>query len=163
MRLDVRILQCQLKTYRNLWHIKSLNKNDVHGRTPQRKPPLSTQNNAAHLKFAKEHLDVPQHYWQNILWTDETKIELIGRNTQRYVWRKKGTAHQHQNLIPTVKYGGGGIIFWGCFASSGPGRIAVIPSLSRPFAGKLKTVNRTTTQNIEVNHQQNGCGTETFL
>lgn len=38
----------------------------------------------AHLKFAKEHLDVPWHYWQNILWTDEPKIELFGRNKQHY-------------------------------------------------------------------------------
>uniref|UniRef100_A0A803JRB2 Tc1-like transposase DDE domain-containing protein n=1 Tax=Xenopus tropicalis TaxID=8364 RepID=A0A803JRB2_XENTR len=47
-------------------------------------------------------------------------------NTQHYVWRKRGTVHQHQNLIPTVKYGGGGIKVWGCFAASGPGRIAII-------------------------------------
>ncbi|KAJ4922471.1 hypothetical protein JOQ06_019566 [Pogonophryne albipinna] len=55
---------------------KTLNKNGVHGRTPRRKPLLSRKNIAARLKFAKEHLDVPQHYWQNILWTDETKVEL---------------------------------------------------------------------------------------
>ena len=48
---------------------------------------------AAHLKFAKEHLDVPQRYWQNILWTDETKVELFERNTQHYPWRKA----QHTN------------------------------------------------------------------
>ncbi|KAJ4919085.1 hypothetical protein JOQ06_026302, partial [Pogonophryne albipinna] len=52
---------------------KTLNKNGVHGRTSRRKPLLSRTNIAARLKFAKEHLDVPQHYWQNILWTDETK------------------------------------------------------------------------------------------
>ena len=39
---------------------------------------------------------------------------------------KKGTAHQHQNLIPTVNYGGGSIMVWGCFAASGPGHIAII-------------------------------------
>uniref|UniRef100_A0A8C5PUM9 Transposase Tc1-like domain-containing protein n=1 Tax=Leptobrachium leishanense TaxID=445787 RepID=A0A8C5PUM9_9ANUR len=105
---------------------KTLNKNGVHGRTPRMKPLLSKKNIAARLKFAKEHLDVPQHYWQNILWTDETKIELFGKNTQHYVWRKKGTAHQHQNLIPTVKHGRGSIMVWGCFAASGPGRIVVI-------------------------------------
>ncbi|KAJ4947124.1 hypothetical protein JOQ06_009165 [Pogonophryne albipinna] len=55
---------------------KTLNKNGVHGRTPRRKPLLSRKNIAARLKFAKEHLDVPQHYWQNILWTDETKVEF---------------------------------------------------------------------------------------
>uniref|UniRef100_A0A8C5LM91 Transposase n=1 Tax=Leptobrachium leishanense TaxID=445787 RepID=A0A8C5LM91_9ANUR len=105
---------------------KTLNKNEVHGRTPRRKPLLSKKNIAAHLKFAKEHLDVPQHYWQNILWTDETKIELFGNNTQHYVWRKKGTAHKHQNLIPTAKHGRGSIMVWGCLAASGSGRIVVI-------------------------------------
>lgn len=46
-------------------------------------------NIAAHLKFAKENLDYQQHSWQNILQTDETKID-----TQHFVWRKKGTAHK---------------------------------------------------------------------
>uniref|UniRef100_A0A8C5WC64 Uncharacterized protein n=1 Tax=Leptobrachium leishanense TaxID=445787 RepID=A0A8C5WC64_9ANUR len=39
---------------------------------------------------------------------------------------EKGTAHQHQNLIPSVKHGGGSIMVWGCFAASGPGQIVVI-------------------------------------
>ena len=39
----------------------------------------------------------------NILWSDETKIELFGLNAKRHVWRKPGT-------IPTVKHGGGSII-----------------------------------------------------
>ena len=50
---------------------KTLNKNGVHGRTPRKKPQLSKKKIAACLKFAKVHLDVPQHYWQNFLWTDE--------------------------------------------------------------------------------------------
>ena len=44
---------------------KTLIKNGVHGRTPRKKPLLSKKNIAARLKFAKEDLDVPQHYWQN--------------------------------------------------------------------------------------------------
>jgi hypothetical protein len=42
------------------------------------------------------------------------------------VWRKKGTAHQHQSFIPTVKYGERGIMVWGGFAASGPGQLAII-------------------------------------
>jgi hypothetical protein len=42
---------------------KTLNKNGVHGRTPRKKPLLSKKNIAAHLKFAKEHLDVRQCFW----------------------------------------------------------------------------------------------------
>uniref|UniRef100_A0A8C4SI19 Tc1-like transposase DDE domain-containing protein n=1 Tax=Erpetoichthys calabaricus TaxID=27687 RepID=A0A8C4SI19_ERPCA len=58
---------------------------------------------------------------KKILWSDETKIELFGVNARCHVWRKPGT-------IPTLKHGGGSIIVmvWGCFAASGPGRLAVI-------------------------------------
>ncbi|KAK3542958.1 hypothetical protein QTP70_007913 [Hemibagrus guttatus] len=43
-----------------------------------------------------------------------------------YVWRKSNTTFQKKNIIPTVKYGGGSVMVWGCFAASGPGRLAVI-------------------------------------
>ncbi|KAK3508507.1 hypothetical protein QTP70_031365 [Hemibagrus guttatus] len=54
------------------------------------------------------------------------KIELFGRSVSHYVWRKSNTAFQKKIIIPTVKYGGGGVMVWGCFAASGPGRLAVI-------------------------------------
>jgi hypothetical protein len=46
--------------------------------------------------------------------------------THSTVWRQKGTAQQHQNHIPTVKYGGGSIMGWGCFVASGPEQLAII-------------------------------------
>ncbi|KAK3512233.1 hypothetical protein QTP70_001094 [Hemibagrus guttatus] len=42
------------------------------------------------------------------------------------VKHKSNTAFQKKNIIPTVKYGGGSLMVWGCFAASGPGRLAVI-------------------------------------
>lgn len=59
-------------------------------------------------KAETENLDVPQHSWQNILCTDETKMDLFGRNTQRFVCGgvKKCHSTQHQNLIHTMNYGG---------------------------------------------------------
>ncbi|KAK1789439.1 hypothetical protein P4O66_015367 [Electrophorus voltai] len=38
----------------------------------------------------------------------------------------KVTAFQKRNIIPRVKYGGGSVMVWGCFAASGPGRVAVV-------------------------------------
>uniref|UniRef100_A0A8C5PSG2 Transposase n=1 Tax=Leptobrachium leishanense TaxID=445787 RepID=A0A8C5PSG2_9ANUR len=73
--------------------------------------------------------------------------------TQHYVWRKKGTAHQHQNLTPTVKHGGGSIMVWGCFAASGPGRIVVIDGKmnSRVYQDILQ-------ENVRLSVRQlNGC------
>ena len=54
-----------------------------------------------------------------ILWSDETKIELLGLNAKRHVWRKPGT-------ISTVKCGGGSIMLWGCFSTAGTGRLVRI-------------------------------------
>lgn len=100
---------------------KTLDKQGVYGRTPQWKPLLTTKNTAA-----KEHADTPHGYWQNVLWTDETKTELFGKGTQHYIWRKKGPAHHHENIIQTIKHDGGNIMIWACFAASGPGQLAVI-------------------------------------
>ncbi|MBN3293236.1 TCB1 transposase, partial [Polypterus senegalus] len=44
----------------------------------------------------------------------------------RYIWHKRNTAFQKKNIIPIVKYGAGSVMVWGCFAASGPGRLAVI-------------------------------------
>ena len=63
MRLR-RILECQLKTYRNLLEhgnisvdestiSKTLNKNGVHGRTSRKKPQLSKKSITACLKYSK--------------------------------------------------------------------------------------------------------------
>ncbi len=61
------------------------------------------------LKFAREHLDDPEEDWENVIWSDETKIELFGKNSTCRVWRRKNTELHPKNTIPTVKHGGGNI------------------------------------------------------
>jgi hypothetical protein len=39
------------------------------------------------------HGDKDRTFWRNVLWSDETKIELFGYNDHRYVWRKKAGGH----------------------------------------------------------------------
>ncbi|KAK3513701.1 hypothetical protein QTP70_028906 [Hemibagrus guttatus] len=106
---------------------KKLGKNGSKSpRVPRRKLLLSKKNIKARLSFARKHLDDPQDFWENTLWTVETKMELFGRSVSHYVWPKSNTAFQKKNIIATVKYGGGSVMVWGCFAASGPGRLAVI-------------------------------------
>lgn len=39
--------------------------------------------------YSKQYLDKPETFWNQVKWTDEVKMKLIGNNHQRYVWRKK--------------------------------------------------------------------------
>ncbi len=50
--------------------------------SPRCKPLVSLKNRKARLEFAKRHLKKPSQFWNNILWTDETKINctrVMGR------------------------------------------------------------------------------------
>ena len=70
-------------------------------------------------------------FGKNVLWSDETKIELFGHNDHRYVWRKKREAYKPKNTIPIVKPGGGSIMLGGCFAAGGTGALQKINGIMR--------------------------------
>ncbi len=92
----------------------------------RRVPLLKPVHVQACLKFAREHLDDPEEDWENVIWSDETKIKLFGKNSTCRVWRRKNAELHPKNTIPTVKHGGGNIMFWGCFSAKGPGRLICV-------------------------------------
>ncbi|PTA42284.1 hypothetical protein C8054_31545 [Micromonospora sp. RP3T] len=61
-----------------------LNEKGRYGRRPRRTPLLTQR-----LEFAKTYVTKPQSFWENILWTDETKVELFGKGHHGTVYRKK--------------------------------------------------------------------------
>ncbi len=107
-------------------HHCSLHQSGLYGRVARRKPLLSARHMKARMEFAKKHLKDSKMVTNKILWSDETKIELFGLNSKRYVWRKPGTAHHLSNTAPKVKHGGGSIMLWGCFSAAGTGRLVAI-------------------------------------
>ena len=68
------------------------------------------------LEFAKIHIDKPQSFRENVLWTDETKLENFGKSPS-----SKNEAYKEKKTVLTVKHGGRLVVFWGCFAASGTG------------------------------------------
>ncbi len=104
----------------------ALHQSGLYGRVARRKPLLSARHMKACMEFAKKHLKDSKMVTNKILWSDETKIELFGLNSKRYVWRKPGTAHYLSNTVPTVKHGGGSIMLWGC---SPPGTSSCVETL----------------------------------
>ena len=98
----------------------------LHSRTPRKTSLLKPKHVKACLEFAKHHLEKPTSFWNKILWSDETKIDLFGGNSSRHVWRKEGTSYDPKNTIPTIKHGGGSIMACSCFSSSGTGTLHII-------------------------------------
>lgn len=84
-----------------------------------KKPLLSKKNKLLRYNFANKYLWEKETFWEKVIWSDETKINLFGSDGRRYVRRKVGTRLEDKNLTPTVKFGKGGIMVWGCFTSKG--------------------------------------------
>lgn len=64
---------------------RHLKKNGLHGRVARRKPLLRQCHKNSRLLYAKQHRDKPQNFWNKIIWSDETKIELFGHNHKCYI------------------------------------------------------------------------------
>ena len=52
--------------------------------------------------FVKENLNKPQAFWNIVLWTNETKVELFVNALKQYVWVKplqKRTPYQQSSMV----------------------------------------------------------------
>lgn len=48
------------------------------------------------LEFAKKYRDKPQRLWDKVLWTNETKMNMLRKKT---LLRIPGFFHYHSNLV----------------------------------------------------------------
>ncbi|GBM71348.1 Transposable element Tc1 transposase [Araneus ventricosus] len=74
-------------------------------------------------------LNKPEMYWNNVLFADESKINIFGSDGRIMVWREKNEELNPKNLVRTVKYGGGGALVWGCMSASGLGNLVFIDGI----------------------------------
>ena len=106
------------------WHI-------LKGRSARKKPLLQNRHKKARLRFATPQWDKDCTFWRNVLWSDGTKIELLGHNDHRYVLTKKGDACKLKNTIPAMKHRGGSSMLWGWFAPGGTDALHKINGIMR--------------------------------
>ena len=59
--------------------------------------------------------------WACVIWSDETKINRLGSDGRQWVWKKAGAPLTAQHVKPTVKFGGGSVMIWGCMTVHGVG------------------------------------------
>ena len=81
-----------------------------------------------HLHHIKQQLDFAYKYqhwteadWAHVIWSDETKINCLGSDGRQWVWKRAGAPLTAQHVTPTVKFGGGSVMIWGCMTVHGVG------------------------------------------
>ncbi len=80
----------------------------------------------ARKQFSENKQTKDMDYWNHVLCSYETKINLFGSDGVKRVWRQPGEEYKDKCVLPTVKHAGGGVMVWGCMSAAGTGEIQFI-------------------------------------
>ena len=103
-----------------------LRKNSFKAVVKKKKPLLSIRHRQNRLAFALKYKEWTVEDWKRVIWSDETKINRMGSDGQKWVWKQKGEGLIQREVQGTVKHGGGNIMVWGCMGWNGVGQLAEI-------------------------------------
>jgi transposase len=105
---------------------RTFRRNGLSSRVKRKKPYLKKAHRYARMKFAKKYQSWTVEDWSKVIWSDESKFMIYGSDGREYCWKRPGEPLQDHHVKPTVKFGWGNIMVWGCFTSNGVGNICRI-------------------------------------
>ena len=84
---------------------RALYRTGFYSLSPRKVPLLKNKHVKDRFKVVETCEKKGLQFLEKVIWSDETKVELFGRNSATSVWQKNGTAVKKRNTIPTVKFG----------------------------------------------------------
>ncbi|SAM85575.1 related to transposase [Ustilago bromivora] len=87
--------------------------------------PSQSLPNHTCCKFANEHKDMTVEDWKKVVWSDKTKINFFGPDGKQFCW-VKNAGFNSKLVRPTVKFGSGSIMIWGCMMWEGVGGMCLV-------------------------------------
>ncbi len=122
--LEVPELEGQLVSAQTIHH--TLQQVGLHDHHPRRKPLLKLAHKKACKQFAEDNQAKSMNYWNHVVWSDESKVNLFDSNGVQNVWWRPGEEHQENCALPTIKHGGSSIMVWGFMTTAGAGELRFI-------------------------------------
>lgn len=105
---------------------RSLNRSGLRSGEKKKKPALSEKNRKLRLEFAKSHRDWTFDDWSRVIFSDESKINRFNSDGRSWCWYRDVEAIEPRTVKETHKFGGGGIMVWGCLSVLGVGYLCKI-------------------------------------
>jgi transposase len=90
-------------------------------RLKKKKPLLTKDHRKRRLEWAKEFQNFTIEHWKFVVWSDETKFNLVSSDGKEYYWTNTPGVLTPDSIKATKKYGGGSIMVWGCMTWQGLG------------------------------------------
>lgn len=103
-----------------------LKKNNLRSYMKKRKPKLTKEQKKTRFDWAVKHLSWTKSDWEKVIFSDEMKVCRIQTSIKRRIWRNKNAGLDDRAIEPTLKFGGGSIMCWGCICSQGIGLLCKI-------------------------------------
>jgi len=91
-----------------------------------KKPRLLPRHKLARLIFSREYSKKPGTFWENVIFSDESKFNLFGPDGYKRSWRFPNSPLQDWHIRSVVKFGGGSVMVWGCITSRGVGKLVFV-------------------------------------
>ena len=87
----------------------------------RKRPLLTARHRRERLQWAERCKEYTVEDWKRVVWTDETKINRLGSDGRKWVWKEVGEPLNDRLVESTVKFGGGNVMMWGCMLWEGIG------------------------------------------
>ncbi|SPO26551.1 related to Transposase [Ustilago trichophora] len=89
----------------------------------RKKPLLTKRHKLRRLEFAKRYQYWTDYQWKNVIWSDECKVQRIGKGFGKRYWSRKP---DFTIYVPTLQGGGHSVMIWGCMSWAGLGLMVYI-------------------------------------